>query len=102
MGETMSKLAVAGVALLGVAGFLGSPLGAQEVKQEAKSTAGQAMIAPVSQDQLNAADKSTNNFLLTNGDYAQTRFHPARQISRDNVKNLRVAWIFQTEVKESL
>src|SRR3979490_3262397 len=103
MGETMSRLAVAGVALLGVAGFLGTPLGAQEVKQEAKRPAsGQAAVAPVTQDQLNAADKSTNNFLLTTGNYAQTRFHLARQISRDNVKNLRVAWIFQTEVKESL
>jgi PQQ-dependent dehydrogenase (methanol/ethanol family) len=98
----MSRLAVAGVALFGVAGFLTGPLSAQEVKQEAKSTSGQAMIAPVSQDQLNAADKSTNNFLLTNGNYAQTRFHPAKQISRENVKNLRVAWIFQTDVKESL
>src|ERR1700709_2190640 len=80
VGENMSRLAVAGVALLGVAGFLTGPLSAQEVKQEAKSASGQAMIAPVTQDQLNAADKSTNNFLLTNGNYAQTRFHPAKQI----------------------
>ena len=29
-------------------------------------------------------------------------FHPAKQIDRDNVKNLHVAWIFQTDVKESL
>ena len=61
-----------------------------------------AKIAPVTQEQLNAADKSASNFLLTNGNYAQTRFHPAKQISRDNVKNLHVAWIFQTDVKESL
>jgi alcohol dehydrogenase (cytochrome c) len=40
--------------------------------------------------------------LLTNGNYAQTRFYPAKQIDRDNVKNLHVAWIFQTDVKESL
>ena len=40
--------------------------------------------------------------MLTNGNYAQTRFHPARQITRDNVKNLHAAWIFQTDVKESL
>src|SRR4029077_18231119 len=32
----------------------------------------------------------------------QTRFHPAKQIDRGNVKNLHVAWIFQTDVKESL
>ncbi|HZV04052.1 MAG TPA: PQQ-binding-like beta-propeller repeat protein [Gemmataceae bacterium] len=40
--------------------------------------------------------------MLTNGNYAQTRFHSANQINRDNVKNLHVAWIFQTQVKESL
>ena len=44
----------------------------------------------------------STNFLLTNGNYAQTRFYPARQIDRDNVKKLHVAWIFQTDVKESL
>src|SRR6201746_337976 len=102
VGEMMSRLAVAGGALLGVAGFLTGPVAAQEVKQETKAASGQAMIAPVTQDQLNAADKNVNNFLLTNGDYAQTRFHPAKQIGRENVKNLRVAWIFQTDVKESL
>ena len=62
----------------------------------------EAKISPVTQDQLNAAEKNATNFLLTNGDYAQTRFHPAKQINRDNVKKLHVAWIFQTQIKESL
>jgi alcohol dehydrogenase (cytochrome c) len=56
----------------------------------------------VTQQQLNAADKNATNFLLTNGNYAQTRFHPARQIDRGDVKNLHIAWIFQTDVKKSL
>ena len=60
------------------------------------------MVSPVTQEQLNAADKNSKDFLLTNGNYAQTRFYPAKQIGRDNVKNLHVAWIFQTDVKESL
>ena len=98
----MDKYALTGAALLCAVGLLTTQASAQEVKQDAKSASGTATISPVTQDQLNAADKSTNNFLLTNGDYAQTRFHPAKQISRDNVKNLRVAWIFQTDVKESL
>jgi len=89
-------------AWLGVAGLLAGPAIAQETKQEAKSTSGQAKVEPVTQQQLNAADKNVNNFLLTNGNYAQTRFHPAKQIERNNVKNLHVAWIFQTDVKESL
>jgi alcohol dehydrogenase (cytochrome c) len=88
--------------MFGLAGLLTGPVSAQETKQEAKSVPGQAKVSPVTQEQLNAADKNASNFLLTNGDYAQTRFHPAKQIGRDNVKNLHVAWIFQTDVKESL
>ena len=94
----MGKLAIAGATLLGAIGLLTVPSGAQE----AKSASGHASVSPVTQQQLNAADKSLNNFLLTNGNYAQTRFHPARQILRENVKKLHVAWIFQTDVKESL
>src|SRR5712671_2355967 len=98
----MGKRSVLAATLAGVAGILIGPAFSQEVKQEAKSTAGTARIVPVTQSQLNAADKSINDFLLTNGNYAQTRFHLARQIERGNVKNLHVAWIFQTDVKESL
>src|SRR3984957_20282738 len=98
----MGKYAFAGAALLGVAGLLTTLASAQEVKQDAKSATGNATISPVTQDQLNKADTSASNFLLTNGNYAQTRFYPAKQIGRDNVKNLHVAWIFQTDVKESL
>jgi PQQ-dependent dehydrogenase (methanol/ethanol family) len=99
----MNRFSIICAAIFGIAGLLTGPAKAQqETKQEAKTTAGQAMIAPVTQDQLNAAAKNSKNFLLTNGNYAQTRFYPAKQISRDNVKNLHVAWIFQTDVKESL
>jgi alcohol dehydrogenase (cytochrome c) len=98
----MNRFSIVRAALFGVAGLLTGPVSAQETKQEAKPVSGQAMVAPVTQQQLNAADTNVNNFLLTNGNYAQTRFHPARQINRDNVKNLHVAWIFQTDVKESL
>src|SRR6202161_851966 len=98
----MGRYAITGAALLGVVGLLTMPASAQEVNQDAKSASGSARISPVTQDQLDKADKSASNFLLTNGNYAQTRFYPARQIDRDNVKNLHVAWIFQTDVKESL
>src|ERR1700716_234445 len=98
----MGKRTILAAALAGTASLLLGPVFAQETKQETKKTSGQAMVSPMTQDRLNAADKNANGFLLTNGNYAQTRFHPARQIGRDNVKNLHVAWIFQTEVKESL
>ena len=99
----MNRYSIICAAIFGMAGLLTGPVNAQqETKQEAKTTAGQAMVSPVTQQQLNSADKNSNNFLLTNGNYAQTRFYPAKQIGRDNVKNLHVAWIFQTDVKESL
>ena len=56
----------------------------------------------VTQDQLNAAASDVNNFLHTNGNYAQTRYSPSKQIDTSNVGKLRAAWIFQTEVQEVL
>ncbi|MGI9464891.1 MAG: PQQ-binding-like beta-propeller repeat protein, partial [Aestuariivirgaceae bacterium] len=52
----------------------------------------------VTQDMLTRADGDGNNFLHTNGNYAQTRYYPSRQINASNVNKLRPAWIFQTEV----
>src|SRR5215470_6861767 len=92
----------AGFAAIGSLALLSATASAQEVKQEGKSQIGNAKVPPVTQQQLNSADKNSKNFLLTNGNYAQTRFYPGKQISRDNVKNLHVAWIFQTDVRESL
>jgi PQQ-dependent dehydrogenase (methanol/ethanol family) len=56
----------------------------------------------VTQAMLNDAAKDSKNFLGTNGDYNQQRFYPAKAITTRNVKNLHVAWIFQTDVRESL
>ena len=87
----------------GIAGLLSTAAFAgQEIKQDA-ATVGSAAPAPaVSQDMLSAASKDTNNFLHTNGNYDQTRYHPANQINTGNVNKLHVAWIFQTDVKESM
>ena len=53
-------------------------------------------MSVVSQDMLTRAAGDGNNFLHTNGNYAQTRYYPSRQINASNVSNLRPAWIFQT------
>jgi alcohol dehydrogenase (cytochrome c) len=99
----MNRYSIGYATLFGLGCLLGSPAQAQqEVKQDPWAPSREAKVSPVTQSQLDAADKSATNFLLTNGNYAQTRFYPAKQINRDNVKNLRVAWIFQTDVKESL
>ena len=75
---------------------------AQEVKQDSKMSVRAAGATNVTQQQLDDAAKDSNNFLHTNGNYAQTRFYPNKQINKDNVAKLHPAWIFQTEVKESM
>ena len=61
-----------------------------------------AKAVSVSQSQLTAADKDANNFLHSNMNYAQTRYYPNKQINTGNVKSLRPAFTFQTEVLEYL
>ena len=56
----------------------------------------------VTQDMLDHAAGDSNNFLHTNGNYDQTRYYPAQQINRENIQNLARAWVFKTEIKESL
>ncbi len=76
--------------------------GAQEIKQVTGGNAKAVNVTPVTQRMLDRADSDTRNFLHTNGDYRQQRFHPNAQINTGNVKRLHPAWIFQTEVKESM
>ena len=87
---------------IGLLGGAVSVAVAQEVKQEPVTTGKAAPAAAVSQEMLNGAAGDANNFLHTNGNYDQTRFHPAKQINTGNVAKLHVAWIFQTDVKESM
>ena len=76
---------------------------AQEVKQQtATTTTKPATVTPVSQAMLDKAAADTANFLHTNGDYNQQRFYPAKQINTGNVSKLRVAWVFQTDIRESM
>jgi len=77
---------------------------AQQSKRGQRPPAAAASVAPgnVTQDMLSRAAADANNFLHTNGDYTQKRYHPATLINASNVRRLRPAWIFQTDVKESL
>lgn len=56
----------------------------------------------VSQDMLNRAAGDGNNFLHTNGNYQQTRYYPSAQINTENVGDLVPAWIFQTEIVDTM
>jgi PQQ-dependent dehydrogenase (methanol/ethanol family) len=73
-----------------------------ETETSATTKVKEAPAPSVTQDQLNAAASNENNFLHTNGNYDQTRYYPGKQINTSNVGKLRPAWVFQTEVKESL
>ena len=97
MKQPNSKLHGALVGFAAIA-FLASPPALKDAK--AGTLYGDMNV--VTQDMLSRAGSDANNFLHTNGNYAQTRYYPASQINTSNVKNLRPAWIFQTEVVESL
>ncbi|WP_372527014.1 pyrroloquinoline quinone-dependent dehydrogenase [Piscinibacter sp.] len=56
----------------------------------------------VAQGRLDAADRDSANFLHSNMSYAQTRYYPATQINTGNVAKLKPAFVFQTEVLESM
>jgi len=88
-----------------LAGAMALPLAGVAAAQETSGGGGMAggstQVTSVTQAMLNNAAKDSKNFLHTNGNYDQTRFYPAGEINTKNVKNLHVAWIFQTDVKES-
>src|SRR5215467_12787565 len=96
-------IAIRTVSAIAGALALAAAASAQEVKPAPTSAAkATAPAANVTQDMLDKAANDTANFLHTNGDYTQKRFSPLKQITTRNVAKLRPAWIFQTEVKESL
>ncbi|MBM3394372.1 MAG: quinonprotein alcohol dehydrogenase [Betaproteobacteria bacterium] len=59
-------------------------------------------LAPVTQAMLDASEADKNNWLHSNMAYSNSRFYPAKEINISNVHKLRPAFIFQTEVKESM
>ena len=86
------------VGAIGVLFGMSGAAGAQEVQR----TTVYGDMRLVTQDMLSRAGSDGNNFLHTNGNYEQTRYYPNRQINTNNVKGLRPAWIFQTEVVETM
>jgi PQQ-dependent dehydrogenase (methanol/ethanol family) len=91
--------------MLSTAVFAGASVGIATTSVTAQEPGGGPMygdMTVVTQDLMNRAAGDGNNFLHTNGNYDQTRYYPNRQINVSNVANLRPAWMFQTEVKESM
>ena len=76
---------------------------AQEIQGGSAATKSEVpKTVSVTQKMLSAADKQTNDWLHTNGGYAQTRFYAGRQINTSNVAKMRAEFVFQTEVRESM
>ncbi len=96
--QTLNRLMVAMLALAA-----GGAWAQSEIQGGAAAT-GSAVTRniSVSQGRLDGADKDGNNFLHSNGNYAQTRYYNAAQINSGNVAKLRPAFTFQTEVLESM
>ena len=97
MARQARTAATAGALAIATA-IAGTGASSQEVKPAPKY----GNMYAVTQDLLNRAGADGNNFLHTNGDYHQLRLYPNGQINRQNVAKLRPAWIFQTEVRESM
>ncbi|MDX1606585.1 MAG: hypothetical protein R3202_10365, partial [Candidatus Competibacterales bacterium] len=47
---------------------------------------------------LTSAGSQSANWLVYGGDLGNARFVPSDQINTDNVKDLKVKWIFQTGI----
>jgi alcohol dehydrogenase (cytochrome c) len=93
------KASIVGITILCMAGAVG---GQEAQRQRGKVDAAAISKIYVTQDQLSSAHKQADHWLHTNGNYAQTRFYPGKQINIANVKNLRPEFSFQTEVRESM
>jgi lanthanide-dependent methanol dehydrogenase len=70
------------------------------MKLKTLSIAMMGLVAPglVAADELIDMQKNANNWVMPAGDYANTRYSELTQITKDNVKDLNMAWSFSTGV----
>ncbi len=87
---------------LTAAGAVGGAI-AQEVSGGATMVSAQITAdIRVDQDKLAASESDKANWLQTNGGWTNARYAAGDQITARNVAKLRPAFIFQTEIKESM
>ena len=70
------------------------------MKLKTLSIAMMGLAAPglVAADELIDMQKNANNWVMPAGNYANTRYSELTQITKDNVKDLKMAWSFSTGV----
>src|SRR5262245_55797009 len=96
---TLAGIAATTVVALAVAGGTS----AQEVAGSATTTAKAMASSPnISQAALDGAAGDAKNWIHANGNYDNSRFYPGSQINTGNVGKLKPAFVFQTEVLESM
>ena len=100
MAKNAMRTAVRWTLAVGAVVALGAH--AQETPKGPTSGSPIAGNVNVTQDALNAAGAQNTNWLHTNGSYDQARYYSGAQINTKNVKNLKPAFVFQTEVVESM
>ncbi|HEV2220432.1 MAG TPA: PQQ-binding-like beta-propeller repeat protein [Casimicrobiaceae bacterium] len=83
---------------------MSSQAGAQEVGMSSTTTAEPmaSSLVPVTEAMLRGAGADAKNWLHSNGSYAQTRYYPGTQINARNVGKLKPAFVFQTDMLESM
>src|ERR671932_335992 len=89
-GESMRLTVKSAAAVAALA--VGMPSLASAQQQQAQGQSSEAQTA------LTAMAGNAANWVMPNGDYANTRYSGLAQINKDNVKNLQVAWTFSTGV----
>jgi len=99
---TSSKLGTLSLGAMALIASVMTSTIATKAADEIKNATKFGNMNTVTQDLLNRAGGDGNNFLHTNGDYSQSRFFPNKQINVSNVSKLRPAWVFQTEVKDTM
>ncbi len=67
-----------------------------------KKNGSSANLKPVTQERLLKGTDDTANWLMYGGNYLNWRFSPLKDVNRQNVKKLQVAWIFQTGIPGQL
>ncbi len=73
------------------------PVGAQ-----AQNGKKERILPPVTAERLLKGTNETTSWLMYGGNYENWRFSPLTDVDRKNVKNLQVAWIFQTGIPGQL
>jgi PQQ-dependent dehydrogenase (methanol/ethanol family) len=99
---TSSKLGTLSIGAMALVASVMTASIATKAADEIKNASKFGNMNTVTQDLLNRAGGDGNNFLHTNGDYTQSRYFPNKQINVSNVSKLRPAWVFQTEVKDTM